>query len=370
MPEVSESFARELARRPFKLDYNRVWRVYKGGYFIDVLRGAPNPVDSQFPEDWAASDTQAMNEGREDIVEGLSEVMLPDGEKVLLRDLLRAAPEDYLGAEHVSRFGSKLGLLVKLLDSCERLQVQAHPSREFSRRYLNDPFGKTESWIILNTRRIGGNDPYIFMGFRERIDKAAMDDLVTRQDSAGMEQILNKVQVEPGDIYIINSGMPHAIGPGVFMVEVQEPTDWVVSAEFQVGSECFSEKAAFMGLEKDLALDIFDYDGPLGMDAVTAATLKRRPGRISAETVLVGPEDTDCFSAYQLTVMGDMPDPHCGQAYSGIVVEGQGEIVMGTESLALRCGDSFFVPASSRHEGYRAAGGMQIIASMPPQPSA
>jgi len=279
---------------------------------------------------------------------------------------VQAAPEAYLGAEHTRRFGSKLALLVKLLDSAERLQIQAHPSPEFSRRYLNDIFGKTESWLVLGTRRIGGVDPYILLGFRQRVDKAALGDLVTRQDSAGMEQMLNRVPVAPGDLYILRAGVPHAIGPGVFMVEVQEPTDWVVSAEFQVGQVRLSQKAALMGLDLDTALDVFQFDGPVGSEAVAAATLCRRPIAGGVETVLVGPEDTDCFGAHEWRVRGDWPDAHRGQAYAGIVTQGGGEIVSAGRSLPLRQGDSFFVPAASQHEGYRSAAGMTIIASFPP----
>ncbi len=359
--------AAELATRPLKLAYNRVWRIYRGGYLIDVLRGEPNPQDGQFPEDWAASDTRAINEGREHLVEGLSQVLLP-GESPYLRDLIAAAPEAYLGKEHVRAFGSRLALLVKLLDSAERLQIQAHPSREFSRRYLNDPFGKTESWLILATREIEGQEPYILLGFRERLTKQQMKAMVERQDVPAMEAALNKIPARPGDMYIIRAGMPHAIGPGVFMVEVQEPTDWVVSAEFQIGTVRLSERAAFMGLGIDTALDIFDYAGPLDQDAVASATLSRRRGKHPAETILIGPEDTDCFCACELQVQGELPELYRARAYSGIVIEGSGEIVLRQETIPLRPGDTFFIPASSQHDGYRSETGLRIIASFPPLP--
>jgi mannose-6-phosphate isomerase len=364
--EVDRSQAQTLAQGPLRLAYNRVWRIYRGGRLIDEMRGAPNPADGQFPEDWTASDTRALNEGREHLVEGLSHAVLTDGQEVPLPQLLELAPEAFLGPDHVRRYGSRLALLVKLLDSAERLQVQAHPSPEFSQRYLNDRFGKTESWLILGTRAINGQDPYILLGFRERIAKETLGDLIVRQDTPSMEQALNRVPVAPGDMYILRAGVPHAIGPGVFMVEVQEPTDWVVSAEYQVGEVRLSEKAALMGLELDLALNVFDYEGPVGMDAVASATLHRRPGRSDADTILIGAEDTPFFSARELRVRGDVQDPYKGRAYSGIVVQGRGEIVGQGGALALNQGDSFFVPASSRHEGYRSAEGMTVIASFPP----
>lgn len=367
MAGTGDVSAAELSRRPLKLAYNRVWRIYRGGRLIDELRGAEAPVDGYFPEDWAASDTRALNEGREDIVEGLSEVVLDDGGRVPLTELLRAAPAAFLGESHARRYGDRLALLVKLLDSAERLQIQVHPSREFAQRYLNDRFGKTESWIVLATRNIGGAEPYILMGFRERVDEATMADLMRRQDVAGMEQALNRLKVEPGDMYVIRAGMPHAIGPGVFMVEVQEPTDWVVSAERRIGEVLLSERAAFMGLSLERALDAFDFGGPLGMDAVAEATLEYRPGAVAQEKVLVGPEDTDCFSARELTVVSDVADPYAGRAYSGIVVEGSGEMPLEGGTVTLSRGDTFFVPASSRHLGYRSSRGMRIIASFPPE---
>ena len=183
-----------------------------------------------------------------------------------------------------------------------------------------------------------------------------------------MEQTLNKLAVEPGDMYIINAGMPHAIGPGVFMVEVQEPTDWVVSAERQIGEVLISEQAASMGIGMDLALDVFDFAGPLGMEAVASATIHRRPGNTVSESILVGREDTDCFSAVELTVVMDLAEPHRGRAYSGIVVEGSGEIVLDGGTEPLRQGDTFFVPAASRHLGFRSETTMRIIASFPPAP--
>ena len=39
MAEVSARLAAQLAEQPLKLAPNRVWRVYRGGYLLDQLRG-------------------------------------------------------------------------------------------------------------------------------------------------------------------------------------------------------------------------------------------------------------------------------------------------------------------------------------------
>src|ERR671938_667154 len=68
----------------------------------------------------------------------------------LPRDAIAAAPEDYLGPEHVARWGADPGLLVKLIDAGQRLPVHFHPGRAFAAEALGASHGKTEAWIIVD----------------------------------------------------------------------------------------------------------------------------------------------------------------------------------------------------------------------------
>ena len=48
-----------------------------------------------------------------------------------------------------------------------------------------------------------------------------------------------RLRSAPGDVWIVPGGLPHAIGAGVLMVEVMEPSDWVVRCEFErEGERC------------------------------------------------------------------------------------------------------------------------------------
>src|SRR4051812_6464261 len=85
---------------------NRVWRTYPGGRTLDQLAGAASPADTHLAEDWIASTTRAVNRGREDIAEGISQVRI--GDDPTPRDfaqLLASDPEYFLGAEHVKKYG-------------------------------------------------------------------------------------------------------------------------------------------------------------------------------------------------------------------------------------------------------------------------
>ena len=61
-------------------------------------------------------------------------------------------------------------------------------------------------------------------------------------------------------IFVVPDGLPHTIGGGVFMIEIMEPTDFVVRLEFQRGGETFSEGARFMGRDLDFALAMMNFD--------------------------------------------------------------------------------------------------------------
>ena len=140
-------------RKPlWSLPPNRVRRNYRGGAVLDALAGIEPAQDSNRPEDWIASVTEARNPGLPPISgEGLSPVLV-SGFPQALRDLLLQEPEYYLGAAHLSRLGRELGFLAKLLDSSIRLHVQAHPTAQFAQSHLNSRWGKMETYVILAVR--------------------------------------------------------------------------------------------------------------------------------------------------------------------------------------------------------------------------
>jgi mannose-6-phosphate isomerase len=136
----------------------------------------------------------------------------------------------WLGAEHLERFGATTGLLVKLLDSAERLPVHAHPDRGFARAQLGSEFGKTEAWIVLDSRDESGD---VWVGPREQVDRPTYAGWVERQEVASILGSLNHRTVRAGDVVYVPAGVPHAIGAGVLIAELQEPTDFSVLCEWK-----------------------------------------------------------------------------------------------------------------------------------------
>jgi mannose-6-phosphate isomerase len=296
--------------------------------------------------------------------------MLPDRPPVSLKSLIDAFPEAMLGATHVARHGSELAVLCKILDTAMRLPIQCHPDQTFARRHLDSNFGKTESWIILGTRVLEGVHPYILFGFRDGVSEPAFRRMVKAQDIPAQVAALNRIEVRPGEVYLVVAGTPHAIGPGVLMVEVQEPSDLVVNTEYTVGEIRRTEAQCFMGLGFELGMRCFN------LRAAGAAFVERHrlhPRLVhedsqGGEEVLIGREDTPCFGAARLTVRGTVRDRHRGQCYIGIVTEGRGRLIGPDCALPLQAGTTLFIPAASQHEAYHATSGegLTLIKCFPP----
>ena len=320
--------------RPIKLERAGAWRTYTGGSLIEKLHGKENLPDTNFPEEWIMSTVAARNSGREHIVEGLS---LVEGTEISLAQLIDENPKDILGAKHYAKYGNKLGVLVKLIDSAERLTIQVHPTREKARELFDSPFGKTECWHILGGREINGEKPCIYFGFKEGITKEHWKDVFDRQDIPEMLDCLHRFEVKPGDTFLIEGGIPHAIGAGCFLVEIQEPTDYTVRTERVTPAGL--QVADFMchqGLGFDRMFDCFDYSSYSRGDV-----LKRWYKQPKGKT-LIGYEDTEMFRL-ELAELKDSETIEAGSTFSGIyILEGEGFV----DGISVKAGAQFFIPAS------------------------
>ncbi len=239
------------------LEPNRVWRTYPGGKKLDQMEGLEKPIDSHFPEDWIGSTTRAVNKGREHLTEeGLSKVKVA-GETITLKSLCEKEPEALLGARHFEKYGANTQFLLKFLDSAIRLHIQCHPTISFAKEFLNSNSGKTEAYVILSIRE-EVHEPYIYMGFQHPPDIEDFKQMIENQDTGAILDCFEKIPIKPGDAFIVPGGMPHAIGEGVFMIEIMEPTDFAVRIEFERGGYVLPEESRFLNRGIDFALSLFN----------------------------------------------------------------------------------------------------------------
>ena len=307
----------------YKLTSTRVFRSYYGGANIDAITGVAKPENSRFPEDWLASVTEAFNPDR--VVEGEGLSKTEDGR--ILRDIIEANKTKMLGTDKTMK------LLFKMLDSAERLVIQAHPTIPFAKKYFNSDFGKTECWYILND---GGS---VYLGFKPGITKEYWQQLFDTQDTEGMLQALHHFQVKKGDMIFVAGGVPHAIGANCFVAELQEPTDlMVVSERITPSGVELPDVKLHGGLGFEKMMDCFVYEGMTEEEVRAKYFLEAEPLEEGRE-LLVGEDITDKFRLEKISVS----DQHTYEISNyGIVLvnKGSGQI----NGVDVKAGDRLFIP--------------------------
>lgn len=349
---------RELTERPLFFERNRVWRVYEGGMLFHDLIGDPKE-DNHMPEEWVASTVKAINEKSSGPLEGLSIIKDTD---VTLKELIEKYPGETVGNR------GTLEVLVKYLDSAIRLPMQVHPDREYSEKYFNSSYGKTEMWLILATRE----NASICFGFKDKISKEEFSDIIekSKTDKNIMDQYLNRVPVKPGDVYLIPGKAVHAIGAGCLILEVQEPTDFTIQPEYWCGDHMLSNQEMYIGLSKDVALDCFDYS-LYGTDSIKGS--KKEPKLLEKnesyqKEALITKEDTPCFLVNRYYIYSSLRLEEAPSIY--IAVNGTGVIEGEGYRQEIRKGDYFFLSKNAAFNFTALADDgqeLELVSCMPPE---
>ena len=346
---------------------NRVWRTYTGGKVLDELEQKATPQDTHFPEDWIGSTTQAVNPNRDHIVEGVSHAIVGD-DTIRFDELIALDPNYFLGEEHTKAFELNPMLLVKFLDSSVRLHFQAHPTAGFAREHLNSNHGKAEAYYILDVRE-DITDPYVYVGFQYPPSRSAFKQMIEDQNISKMEACFEKVSVKAGDCLFIPGGFPHAIGEGILMVEIMEPSDWAVRFEFSKAGYTMPEEARFMKRDLDFCMDVFDFTQlsvPEAIDKFFQQTrVEHHYSDNSYQETLIDENITDKFRVKKSTIVGTFEKAE-KDFYIGIVVAGECSINIGDETLELKKFDRFFCPAGVDVATVSTRVGVEILECYPP----
>jgi mannose-6-phosphate isomerase len=227
---------------PMVLGPNRPRQFYRGTGALASFTGHPSP-DEFRPEDWLASTTSRF--GRD--VDG--QTLMADGR--WLGDVFADDPVEWFGPEHVQHFGSDPALLVKLLDAGQRLPVHLHPTRSFASNHLGSHYGKTEAWVVVDAP---GGVGEVWLGFRRNVEADELRGWVNAQAVDVLLESMNKVSLKTGDAILVPAGTPHAIGAGLFCVELQEPTDFSLNLEW-AGFDLPSGDQGQLGMSPELVLE-------------------------------------------------------------------------------------------------------------------
>lgn len=138
----------------------------------------------------------------------ISEVMQKYGREMLGRDLYK-------------KYGSRFPILLKFLDSEEKLSVQVHPDDNYARE-REQSWGKTEAWYIIKAKK----NARVLLGLKGSIKNQPGRETVKKWILDGtIGSKLESYTVKQGDFYYIPSGTFHAIAAGSIIFEIQQNSD-------------------------------------------------------------------------------------------------------------------------------------------------
>jgi len=262
-----------------------------------------------------------------------------------LADLFSEAPQALLGPAAPS---SESPLLIKVIFAREKLSVQVHPNDRLAQKY-GQPRGKTECWYALAA------DPgaQVAVGLKPGV---SMDQVRSGIHDGTLEQSLNVLSVDRGDMIFVDAGTVHAIWPGSILLETQQ--------------NC------------DLTYRMYDYGRPreLHIDKSLEATrLTTRAGKVlpvrrGDRTILI---DVEYFRVERLAVEGtrtsaslpasDEPGP--GLAYLFVAAGSARLSGAGFEPIEIPPRGIVCIPASSPEFVVEDRGGLDLIRISPRWPS-
>ena len=334
---------------PVLLPVNQFDHYYRGGDRIGALRRGPG--GPQRPEEWIGSTTARFGQAPQ----GFSR--LPDGR--LLIEAIDENPAAWLGPDHVARYGTSTEVLIKLLDLDQRLPVHLHPNREFSRAHLGLAHGKTEAWYVLDAPE----GAEVGVGFKEAMSLEQVSDWVRDRDSAALLGALRTKVVRPGDAMLVPAGLPHTVQSGVFVLELQEPTDLSILLEWQdFAVDGVTDGHLNLGFET--ALQAVDRSSVSEQD-LDRLVLAREQIEGAGLTSIMPPQADAYFRAHRIDTSAGPVEVEAGFSVV-LVLEGSGIIHSDEASIEVARGDVALIPFAAGT--WNLHGNARAVACRPPAP--
>lgn len=177
------------------------------------------PAAVPSPRPWAGS-RLGQGVGELWVAGPASVVTLGGGARVTLDGLAASAGEALVGTAGIARLGRRFPLLAKLIDAADWLSLQVHPDDALARRLSGEgAVGKDEVWVVLGA----GRDSRLVIGPAPGRDPADVVAAIAA-GSMGLRDC-ELVAPEAGQTFDVRAGTVHAIGPGTFVYELEQPSD-------------------------------------------------------------------------------------------------------------------------------------------------
>ena len=138
-----------------------------------------------------------------------------------LSDLARSNPKAWIGAEGLRATGGRtiFPLLIKLIDGQADLSIQVHPD-DRAAEAAGLGTGKTEAYHVLEA----GPGSVLYLGLRPELTADEFERACRRGDGSAAH-CLRQIPASAGMTVLIPAGTPHAMGAGIVVYEIQQPSN-------------------------------------------------------------------------------------------------------------------------------------------------
>lgn len=223
-------------------------------------------------------------------------------------------------------------ILVKFIDATNPLSVQVHPFDDYA--FVNEnEFGKNEMWYVMDAKP----GAYVYCGFSKKVTKEEVLDRITDNT---ITEILNKMEVQTGDVVFIPAGTIHAIGEGLLICEIQQNSNSTYRVYDYNRRE---QKGSFRTLHIKKAMDV------ITTDAYHQDKYGYEMPVIEGTTTIQKLCLCKYFECTKYSVQNETFVYMDDSSFASIVLlSGKASICCQEECLEAKAGDSFFVSAGRK----------------------
>lgn len=220
-------------------------------------------------------------------------------------------------------------LLLKFLFPHEKLSVQVHPDDTQALR-VGQPWGKTECWYVAHAKA----GAQIALGLKPGITVAELERSIHENRA---EQVLNWINVYPGDMIYVAGGTVHTLGPGSIIVETQQQSDTTYRLYDYGRPRELHLEHGIAAVKEDVKSGKVIRPAP-----VESATKKLRHSPLVAAPYF----SVEMFETKEPVHLRTRDDSNKDSVQILVAVEGCGAVeVPGAEPVTLAKGDAVVIPA-------------------------
>ncbi|WP_040330609.1 type I phosphomannose isomerase catalytic subunit [Clostridium ihumii] len=263
-----------------------------------------------------------------------------DGKSVVTNGIYEGKTlKEVIEIEKEALIGKKINcyrfpILIKFITATDDLSIQVHPDQKYAEENENDN-GKNECWYILKNINHGK----IVVGINVKNENEFQNIIKNNE----IEKKLNYIEPHEGEVYYIKSGLVHAIGKGITLLEIQQNSNLTYRIyDYDRGRK----------LHVDKALDVVNLNIKCNSEKYSFHKMKGYNiykfkeindfiiEKYEIEKLFMSKSDEDRFEVY-------------------ICIEGKGIITYSNGTETIKMGDSIMIPAQLGE--YAIVGNIQLI---------